>query len=106
MTNFFHSVAKILWIVQCLVFSWILFGYLDHMDRLVVRFMLISKLISNLIADFISDFGIASMENHNISFNLVTWFNMEVNPKFDIKYVTKSVIRFDNSRKPTTWIGH
>ena len=33
-------------------------------------------------------------------FRIRLW-NGKVNPKFDIKYVTKSVIRFDNSRKPT-----
>ena len=31
---------------------------------------------------------------------------MEAIPKFDIKSVIKSVIRFDISVKRTTWIGH
>ena len=32
--------------------------------------------------------------------------NMEAIPKFDIKSVIKSDIKFDISTKPTTWIGH
>jgi hypothetical protein len=41
-----------------------------------------------LITYLISDFGIASILNHTITFNLVAksmvWFNMEAIPKFDI----------------------
>ena len=32
--------------------------------------------------------------------------NMEAIPKFDIKSVIKSDIKFDISTKVTTWIGH
>ena len=32
--------------------------------------------------------------------------NMEAIPKFDIKSVIKSDIKFDISTKLTTWIGH
>ena len=32
--------------------------------------------------------------------------NMEAIPKFDIKSVIKSDIKFDTSTKLTTWIGH
>ena len=32
--------------------------------------------------------------------------NMEAIPKFDIKSVIKSYIKFDISIKLTTWIGH
>ena len=32
--------------------------------------------------------------------------NMEAIPKFDIKSVIISDIKFDISTKPTTWIGH
>ena len=32
--------------------------------------------------------------------------NMEAIPKFDIKFVIKSDIKFDISTKPTTWIGY
>ena len=31
---------------------------------------------------------------------------MDAIPKFDIKSVIKSDIKFDISTKPTTWIGH
>ena len=33
-------------------------------------------------------------------------FYMDAIPKFDIKSVIKSGIKFDISIKPTTWIGH
>ena len=63
-----------------------------------------------LISNFISDFGIVSMLNHTIDFNLVTkfmvWFKLEAIPKFYIKSVIKSDIIFYTSIKPTTWIGH
>ena len=32
--------------------------------------------------------------------------NIEAIPKFDIKSVIKSDIKFDNRTKLTTWIGH
>jgi hypothetical protein len=58
----------------------------------------------------ISDFGIASMLNHTINLNfgnkIYGMINMEAIPKFDIKSVIKSDIKFDISTKPTTWIGH
>jgi len=67
-------------------------------------------LISDLITDPISNFGIASMLIHTINFvtklRFMVWFNMEAIPKFDIKSVIKSDIKFDISIKPTTWIGH
>ena len=67
-------------------------------------------LVSNLISDLISDFGIASMLNHTINLNfgnkIYGMINMEAIPKFDIKSVIKSDIKFDISIKPTTWIGH
>jgi hypothetical protein len=57
-----------------------------------------------------SDFGIASMLNHTINLNfgnkIYGMINMEAIPKFDIKSVIKSDIKFDISTKPTTWIGH
>ena len=69
--------------------------------------MLMSNLISDLITDFISDFGIASMLNYIIRSKLATiiydMINMEAIPKFDIKSVIKSDIRFDISIKG---IGH
>ena len=72
----------------------------------VVCFSLISNLLPNLISDLISDFGIASMLNHTINLDfgnkIYGMINMEAIPKFDIK----SVIKFDISIKPTTWIGH
>ena len=69
---------------------------------MVVSFMLIS--------DLISDFGIASMLNYTINhifgYNIYGMINMEAIPKFDTKSVIKSDIKFDISKKPTTWIGH
>ena len=76
----------------------------------VVCFSLISNLLPNLISDLISDFGIASMLNHTINLDfgnkIYGMTNMEAIPKFDIKSVIKSDIKFDISIKLTTWIGH
>ena len=69
----------------------------------VVCFSLISNLLPNLISDLISDFGIASMLNHTLNHDIG---NLEVIPKFGIKSVIKSDIKFDISIKLTTWIGH
>ena len=67
--------------------------------------MLISNLISDLMTDLISEFGIASMLNYTINHTFGNKFygviNMDGIPNFD----TKSVIKFDISTKPTTWIG-
>ena len=72
--------------------------------------MLISNLISDSITDLVSDFGIASMLNHTINLDfgnkIYGMINMEAVPKFDIKSVIKSDIKFDISIKQTTWIGH
>ena len=72
--------------------------------------MLISNLISDLITDLISDFGIASMLNYTIRSKFATiiygMINMEAIPKFDIKSVIKSDVKFNISTKLTTWIGH
>ena len=65
--------------------------------------MLISNLISDLITDLISDFGIASMLNHTINLNfgnkIYGMINMEAIPKFDIKSVIKSDIKFNITKK-------
>ena len=57
----------------------------------------------------ISDFVIASMFYHTINLNfgnkIYGMINMEAIPKFDIKSVIKSDIKFDMSIRPTTWIG-
>ena len=63
-----------------------------------------------LISDLISDFGIASMLNYTIKSKFATiiygMINIEAIPKFDIKSVIKSDIKFDISTILTTWIGH
>ena len=50
------------------------------------------------------------MLNHTINLDfgnkIYAIINMEAIPKFDIKSVIKSGIKFDISIKPTTWIGH
>ena len=50
------------------------------------------------------------MLNHTINLNfgnkIYGMINMEAIPKFDIKSVIKSSIKFDISTKTTTWIGH
>ena len=55
----------------------------------------------NLITDLITNFGIASMLNHTMNFvtklGFMVWFKSEINPKSDIKSVTKSDIRIWNS---------
>ena len=50
------------------------------------------------------------MLNHTINLDfgnkIYGMINMEAIPKFDIKSVIKSDIKFDISTKLTTWIGH
>ena len=64
--------------------------------------------VSNLTSDFITDYGIASMLNHTIDFNLVTKFivcftwKLETTPKSDVRSVSKS----DISIKRTTWTSY
>ena len=50
------------------------------------------------------------MLNHTINLDfgnkIYGMINMKAIPKFHIKSVIKSDIKFDISIKPTTWIGH